>query len=73
VLDAVTDRRLLELAGLVGLTTSRGAAEEQTAKNLLVIRDPALAARYTENWQAHAAHSELYAGRAAGMSVVRPW
>jgi len=36
--------------------------------NLLVIRSPELAAKYTANWQAHAAHSEPYAGREIGYS-----
>jgi hypothetical protein len=27
------------------------------------IRDPALAAQYTQNWQAHAQHSQPYVGR----------
>ncbi len=39
------------------------AAEEQNAENLLIIHDPALAARYTANWQAHARHSEPYVGK----------
>jgi phosphatidylserine/phosphatidylglycerophosphate/cardiolipin synthase-like enzyme len=39
------------------------AAEESNAENLLVIHDPALAAKYTENWKLHAGHSEGYAGR----------
>ena len=39
------------------------AAEEKNAENLLVIRDKFLAARYTENWQEHAQHSEVYAGK----------
>jgi phosphatidylserine/phosphatidylglycerophosphate/cardiolipin synthase-like enzyme len=39
------------------------AAEEKNAENLLVIRDKALARRYLENWQEHAQHSEVYAGR----------
>ncbi len=37
--------------------------KRQNAENLLVIRDKALAARYAENWQAHAAHSARYVGR----------
>ena len=36
------------------------AAQEKNAENLLVIRDTGLAARYAENWQAHAAHSAMY-------------
>ena len=39
------------------------AAEENNAENLLVIRDQALAAKYTANWKAHAEHSEVYAGK----------
>ena len=36
------------------------AAEENNAENLLVIRDKALAAKYTANWRTHAGHSEPY-------------
>jgi phosphatidylserine/phosphatidylglycerophosphate/cardiolipin synthase-like enzyme len=39
------------------------AAEESNAENLLVIHDKKLAERYTKNWQEHAQHSEVYAGR----------
>ena len=39
------------------------AAEEKNAENLLVIGDKALAAKYIENWKAHAEHSEAYGGR----------
>lgn len=39
------------------------AAEERNAENLLVIRDPKLAARYLKNWQDHKAHAEAYRGR----------
>jgi phosphatidylserine/phosphatidylglycerophosphate/cardiolipin synthase-like enzyme len=39
------------------------AAESQNAENLLVIHDPALAVKYTANWQVHAAHSTRYSGR----------
>ena len=48
------------ITGSFNFTT---AAEQRNAENLLVIHDRALAARYTENWQAHAAHSARYAGR----------
>ena len=43
------------------------AAQEKNAENVLIIRDKALAAQYTQNWQAHAQHSQPYVGRA-----VRP-
>ena len=45
------------------------AAEETYAEYLLVLRDPALAARYYRNWQEHQAHSELF-GPGAGPAVV---
>ncbi len=48
------------ITGSFNFTT---AAERQNAENLLVIHDRALAARYTENWRSHAAHSIHYAGR----------
>ena len=48
------------LTGSFNFTT---AAERRNAENLLVIHDRALAARYMENWRAHAAHSVRYAGR----------
>ena len=39
------------------------AAQEKNAENLLIIRDPALAAQYTQNWQAHAQPSHPYVSR----------
>ena len=36
------------------------ASDRESADNLLVIHSPALAARYGENWQVHAAHSVRY-------------
>jgi len=48
------------ITGSFNFTT---AAERQNAENLLVIHDPALAARYVDNWRAHAAHSSHYEGR----------
>ena len=38
-------------------------AEESNAENLLVLQDPALAQRYTENWELHAAHCEEYVSK----------
>ena len=45
------------LTGSFGFTV---AADRESAENLLVIHAPALAARYGENWQVHAAHSVRY-------------
>jgi phosphatidylserine/phosphatidylglycerophosphate/cardiolipin synthase-like enzyme len=39
------------------------AAQRDNAENLLILHDPALAARYLDNWKAHRGHSEAYAGR----------
>jgi phosphatidylserine/phosphatidylglycerophosphate/cardiolipin synthase-like enzyme len=39
------------------------AAQEKNAENVLIIRDPALAAPYTQNWQVHAQHSQPYVAR----------
>lgn len=44
------------------------AAEENNAENLLVIRDKAIAERYTANWNEHAGHSEKYERKDAGAS-----
>jgi len=38
------------------------AAETSNAENSLVIHDKKLAERYSNNWQDHAKHSEVYAG-----------
>ncbi len=48
---------------LTGSFNFTKAAETQNAENLLVIRSPELARQYANNWEAHAAHSEPYAGR----------
>jgi phosphatidylserine/phosphatidylglycerophosphate/cardiolipin synthase-like enzyme len=39
------------------------AAQNQNAENLLIIRNQALAAQYTQNWDAHRQHSQPYTGR----------
>ena len=48
---------------LTGSFNFTKAAQEKNAENLLIIRDKALAAQYTQNWDAHRAHSQLYVGR----------
>jgi phosphatidylserine/phosphatidylglycerophosphate/cardiolipin synthase-like enzyme len=55
----IIDARVV-ITGSFNFTKS---AEEHNAENLLVIHDPGLAAAYTANWKAHAAHSETYEGR----------
>ncbi len=44
------------------------AAEEHNAENMLVIRSPELATKYTANWKVHAGHSDPYSGREEGYS-----
>jgi phosphatidylserine/phosphatidylglycerophosphate/cardiolipin synthase-like enzyme len=39
------------------------AAQEKNAENLLIIRAPALAAQYTQNWEMRRQHSQPYVGR----------
>lgn len=36
------------------------AAEERNAENLLILRDPELAAKYLANWREHRTHAEPY-------------
>jgi phosphatidylserine/phosphatidylglycerophosphate/cardiolipin synthase-like enzyme len=63
---AIAHNKVMVIDGLAVITGSFNfttAAEQRNAENLLVIHDRALAARYTANWQAHAAHSARYVGR----------
>ncbi len=63
---AIAHNKIMIIDGRVVITGSFNftkSAEEHNAENLLVIHDPDLAAKYTANWQAHAAHSERYEGR----------
>lgn len=39
------------------------AAEERNAENLLIIKSEELAKQYTENWNSHRKHSEVYEQR----------
>jgi phosphatidylserine/phosphatidylglycerophosphate/cardiolipin synthase-like enzyme len=45
---------------LTGSFNFTKAAEENNAENLLLINDPVLAKRYTDNWRTHASHSRPY-------------
>jgi phosphatidylserine/phosphatidylglycerophosphate/cardiolipin synthase-like enzyme len=63
---AIAHNKVMVIDGEVVLTGSFNftkAAEENNAENLLVLRDSALAAAYSENWKAHLGHSEPYEGR----------
>jgi phosphatidylserine/phosphatidylglycerophosphate/cardiolipin synthase-like enzyme len=60
---AIAHNKTMVLDGQTVVTGSFNftkAAEANNAENLLVIQDPALAAQYTANWQAHRRHSEVY-------------
>lgn len=46
-------------------------AEENNAENLLIIRDKAIAEKYIENWNSHAAHSEKYEAKEKGYSETQ--
>jgi phosphatidylserine/phosphatidylglycerophosphate/cardiolipin synthase-like enzyme len=63
---AIAHNKVIIIDGEVVLTGSFNftkAAQERNAENLLMIRDPALAAQYTQNWEAHRQHSQPYVGR----------
>jgi phosphatidylserine/phosphatidylglycerophosphate/cardiolipin synthase-like enzyme len=63
---AIAHNKIMVIDGYEVLTGSFNftrAAEEHNAENLLVIQDASLAVKYTENWQKHLEHSELYLGR----------
>jgi phosphatidylserine/phosphatidylglycerophosphate/cardiolipin synthase-like enzyme len=72
---AIAHNKVMIFDGEVVITGSFNftkSAELSNAENLLVIRDPALAARYTANWREHAGHSEPYAGRGAATVADPP-
>ncbi|MEI9478810.1 MAG: phospholipase D family protein [Deltaproteobacteria bacterium] len=63
---AIAHNKIMIIDGETVITGSFNftkAAEENNAENLLVIHDKQLADRYIKNWEDHARHSEVYAGR----------
>jgi phosphatidylserine/phosphatidylglycerophosphate/cardiolipin synthase-like enzyme len=63
---AIAHNKVVVIDGQTVITGSFNftkAAEEKNAENLLIIHDPALAAKYTTNWTAHAKHSTVYRGK----------
>jgi phosphatidylserine/phosphatidylglycerophosphate/cardiolipin synthase-like enzyme len=63
---AISHNKVMIIDGETVITGSFNftkAAQEKNAENLLIIRDPALAAQYTQNWDAHRQHSQPYVGR----------
>ena len=66
---AIAHNKVMVIDGNTVLTGSFNfteSAEKRNAENLLVVRDPVLAAQYAGNWQAHRAHSTPYAGEQSG-------
>jgi phosphatidylserine/phosphatidylglycerophosphate/cardiolipin synthase-like enzyme len=60
---AIAHNKVMIIDGQVVLTGSFNftkAAEGHNAENLLVLRNPALAAEYLRNWKIHALHSPFY-------------
>jgi phosphatidylserine/phosphatidylglycerophosphate/cardiolipin synthase-like enzyme len=72
---AIAHNKIMILDGRTVITGSFNftkAAEESNAENLLVIRDPAMAELYTQNWRLHAEHSQAYLGKKAAETNDRP-
>jgi phosphatidylserine/phosphatidylglycerophosphate/cardiolipin synthase-like enzyme len=66
--------KVMILDGAIVITGSYNwtlAAEHKNGENLLVIRDPRLAAVYAENWRRHAAHSIPYRGPVPWWAYIR--
>jgi len=64
---AIAHNKIIVIDGVTVVTGSfnfTSAAESKNAENLLIIQDPALANRYTENWNTHRQHSVVYEGHA---------
>jgi phosphatidylserine/phosphatidylglycerophosphate/cardiolipin synthase-like enzyme len=63
---AISHNKVMVIDGETVMTGSFNftkAAQERNTENVLIVPDTALAAQYTQNWQAHAQHSQLYVGR----------
>jgi phosphatidylserine/phosphatidylglycerophosphate/cardiolipin synthase-like enzyme len=63
---AISHNKVMVIDGETVITGSFNftkAAQERNAENVLIVPDRALAAWYTQNWQAHAQHSQPYVGR----------
>jgi hypothetical protein len=73
---AIAHNKIMVIDGETVITGSFNftkAAEENNAENLLVIRDKAIAEKYTSNWDIHGEHSEKYEGKAQdGPAATRP-
>jgi phosphatidylserine/phosphatidylglycerophosphate/cardiolipin synthase-like enzyme len=62
---AIAHNKVMVIDGQTVITGSFNftkAAQENNAENMLIIQDADLAARYTQNWNAHRRHSDVYRG-----------
>jgi phosphatidylserine/phosphatidylglycerophosphate/cardiolipin synthase-like enzyme len=58
---AIAHNKIMIIDGETVLTGSFNftkAAQDNNAENLLILRNPTLAAQYTQNWDAHRQHSQ---------------
>lgn len=72
---AIAHNKIMVLDGQTVITGSFNftkQAEEHNAENMLVIRDAALAERYTANWRVHAEHSEQPGNQGTATVASRP-
>jgi phosphatidylserine/phosphatidylglycerophosphate/cardiolipin synthase-like enzyme len=63
---AIAHNKVIVIDGELVITGSFNftkAAQEKNAENLLIIRDPVLAAQYAQNWDVHRQHRQPYVGR----------
>jgi hypothetical protein len=66
---AIADNTIIVIDGEIVKTGSvhfTKAAQGDHAEHVPIVRDNALAARYTHNWQAHRQHGQPYVGRGVG-------
>jgi phosphatidylserine/phosphatidylglycerophosphate/cardiolipin synthase-like enzyme len=63
---AISHNKVIVIDSEIVLTGSFNftkAAQEKNAENVVIIRDPAVAALYTQNWETHRQYSQPYVGR----------
>jgi phosphatidylserine/phosphatidylglycerophosphate/cardiolipin synthase-like enzyme len=68
---AISHNKVVIIDGEIVITGSFNftkTAQEKNAENVLIVRDKALAAQYTQNRDAHRSHSQPYVGRGVARS-----
>ena len=69
---AINHNKVMVIDGETVMTGSfnfTSAADGKNAENLLIIKDRALAQRYTEDWYVHAAHSKPFLARESAKAI----